>query len=31
MSRLRMAVFPDPGEPVRIRRFAPELRLTAEE
>jgi len=26
-----MAVFPEPGEPVRMRRFAPELRLTAEE
>jgi len=31
LSRLRMAVFPDPGEPVRMTRFAPELRLTAEE
>jgi hypothetical protein len=25
LSRLRMAVFPDPGEPVRMMRFAPEL------
>jgi hypothetical protein len=31
LSRLRMAVFPDAGEPVRMRRFALELSLTVEE